>query len=65
MPRIRTAYVIALWSAITAGAVVHVVAELEVPRPTAQASAAMPVTLASAGHREDALGNRYRTRAGW
>lgn len=62
---IRSAYVIALWSVITAGAVVHVVAEHAAPKPTAEASAAMPVTLASAGHREDAFGNRYRTRAGW
>jgi hypothetical protein len=60
MPRIRIAYVAALWSAITLGAVAHVIAEDEPPGRAASVSAAAPVTLVGAGHREDALGNRYR-----
>ncbi len=65
MPRICIAYVATLWSAITAGAVAHVIAESEASGPMAAASTTMSVTIASAGHREDALGNRYQTRASW
>ena len=66
MPRIRTAYVVALWSAITMGAVVAIWMD-EAPRLPAETGVTLgtPVTLASAGHREDALGNRYRTRTSW
>lgn len=60
MPRIRIACVAALWSAITLGAVAHVIAESELPSRAGSVSAAVPVKLTGAGQREDALGNRYR-----
>lgn len=60
MPRIRIAYVAALWSAVTLGAVAHVIAEDETPARLEPVSATVPVALADVGHRVDALGNRYR-----
>lgn len=60
MPRIRIAYIAALWSAITLGAVAHVIAEGQPPGRAGSVSGAAPVALANVGHRVDALGNRYR-----
>lgn len=60
MPRIRIAYVAALWSVITLGAVAHVIAEDEPLGRVESVPASASIAQADIGHRMDALGNRYR-----